>query len=305
MRPPPSPLLSRASSVSSLNALYITPVAARWLQTTRTARLLNIFERACNLVNQNNDVLAVVTSERGLTPFGLVIADSTPSPFQSLVESSPVIVEESRLSIGDLSISTNLASAWAPTPDWASLRALFSDEPDRLTQLAGLAFELASPGSLLDLYLPESVNDPNSISPALRKRIEQGANTLIEGLKRDGEDCLEGVRLLAGLGGGLTPAGDDFVVGALLAVWAGLYGPVRESLVRSIVETDAPLTTTLSAAYLHAAARGECIIYWHRLFAALQGSDTDELREATAALMSIGHTSGADGLAGFLAARLL
>jgi hypothetical protein len=301
--------LLRGLSVPSLNAAVITPAATRWLQTTRTARLLNIFDRACNVVNQDGNVLAIVTSERGLTPFGLVIAESDPSPFQSLVESSPVSVLGNRLSLGDLAIETGPASLWSPTPDWPDLRTLFAADPDKLRVLAAQVFELslfALPGSLLDLYIQADFDNPARISPALRSRASKGAFDLVQGLKiQDMELGLKGVRLLAGLGGGLTPAGDDFIVGTLLAIWAGLYGSGRDSLAQTIVEAAAPLTTTLSAAYLRAAAQGECISHWHHLFAALQGSDPEATRIAVKSLLSIGHTSGADGLAGFLAARIL
>jgi len=109
---------------------------------------------------------------------------------------------------------------------------------------------------------------------------------------------------LAGLGGGLTPAGDDFILGALLAAWAGLYGPSAPALAAGVAKAAAAATTTLSAAYVRAAARGECSAYWHRLFAALLQPQTGEAPAALAALLAVGHTSGADALAGFLAAGL-
>jgi hypothetical protein len=66
-----------------------------------------------------------------------------------------------------------------------------------------------------------------------------------------------------------------------------------------------PETTALAAAYLHSAARGECAAPWHDLFAAvLQPAPEPRqaaLSAAVAALLALGHTSGADGLAGFLA----
>ena len=61
-----------------------------------------------------------------------------------------------------------------------------------------------------------------------------------------------------------------------------------------------PRTTTLSGAFLRAAARGECSVSWHNLLGAL--GDGVEIRVATAAseVMAHGATSGADSLAGFL-----
>ena len=139
---------------------------------------------------------------------------------------------------------------------------------------------------------------------ALLDRAQRGAAQLVRGLLAGStEPCLAGAKVLAGLGGGLTPAGDDFIVGVLLATWAGLYGSGAEALCQPIVAAAAPLTTTLSAAYLRAAARGECMAQWHAFFEALLRSEAQAMRAAIRALMATGHTSGADALAGFLAVR--
>jgi hypothetical protein len=113
--------------------------------------------------------------------------------------------------------------------------------------------------------------------------------------------CRSTARQLAGLGGGLTPAGDDFLVGAMHAAW--LTRPPREAALLSEVIASAatPLTTRLSAAWLRAAARGEAAAPWHTLFEALAACDERALLAAARRILSIGHTSGADALAGCVA----
>jgi hypothetical protein len=106
------------------------------------------------------------------------------------------------------------------------------------------------------------------------------------------------VAWLAGLGGGLTPAGDDLLCGAMLAAW--LAHPDPAGFCRGVVETAVPRTTMLSAAFLHAAGRGECGAAWHRLLAALAAGADDEIAAATAAVLAHGATSGADALTGFV-----
>ena len=108
----------------------------------------------------------------------------------------------------------------------------------------------------------------------------------------------EGAAQLAGLGAGLTPAGDDFLCGLML--WAWLAHPDPEALCRVVVEAAAPRTTTLSAALLRAAGRGECSAAWHRLLAALATGDEGRILAATQRVLAHGATSGAAALAGFL-----
>ena len=61
-----------------------------------------------------------------------------------------------------------------------------------------------------------------------------------------------------------------------------------------------PAHNTFSGPFPRAAASGACGSDWHVLFSA---RDEDALAKAAARALAIGHTSGADGLAGFLAVR--
>ncbi len=115
---------------------------------------------------------------------------------------------------------------------------------------------------------------------------------------RDPAGCLAAARSLLGLGPGLTPAGDDCLVGWLAGAWtAGAAG-------RHLVDATGPgllaaatdLTGRLSRAFLAAAVSGEVAQPVHG-FALLP----DEAR--LAGLLAQGATSGADLLAGYLLAR--
>jgi hypothetical protein len=103
---------------------------------------------------------------------------------------------------------------------------------------------------------------------------------------------------LAGLGNGLTPAGDDFLTGIML--WAWLAHPDPASFCRSLLHVTVPRTTILSAAFLRAAACGECSDSWHVLLAALSEGTDAEITVAGRKILAYGATSGADTLAGFL-----
>jgi len=282
----------------TLDALFLAPAVRRWLSQTTAARVLNSFDRACNLINQDSDILALVASERGLTPFGAVVASEDRAPFRAASAASPVRVETTRLTIGDLQVEFESARMWNPTPNWVEVRWLLADDGELLGALAMTALDVAPRGSLLELFLRA---EARTMNPLMFEHARHGAVELVNGLRMGSvEKSVTGAKKLAGLGGGLTPAGDDFIVGVLLAMWAGLYGEGREQLGAAIAEAAAPATTLLSAAYLRSAAQGDCIIHWHSLFAALLRSEVNATRDAIQSLVSIGHTSGADALAGFV-----
>ena len=98
---------------------------------------------------------------------------------------------------------------------------------------------------------------------------------------------------LIGLGPGLTPAGDDFVGGAMIALRA--FG--RAALANRIAAWALPLAETntgkISRAHLACAAGGEGHEALHDLLCSFKEKDLKRLAR-------VGHTSGRDSAAGAL-----
>jgi len=133
---------------------------------------------------------------------------------------------------------------------------------------------------------------------ALRPRLDTLAERIAA---RDVDGTTAAAQALAGLGPGLTPLGDDILVGALHALWAvEADGELRDSLCGAILEGSAGRTTTLSTSWIRAAARGEAGRDWLPLLAALPTCSTKCTEAATIRVLSTGHSSGAASLVGFL-----
>jgi len=111
---------------------------------------------------------------------------------------------------------------------------------------------------------------------------------------------LEGaVSALAGLGPGLTPAGDDALAGMLLAMRAS-NGPDAEPLLHAAAARAR--TTALSLAFLRCAAAGQALAPAHRLLDAAARGDSGAALAAASAVAEVGATSGADFCYGLRAA---
>lgn len=121
-----------------------------------------------------------------------------------------------------------------------------------------------------------------------------GSGWLTDGIRATLADPERGADLLLGRGQGLTPSGDDALAGILLVHHAvGRAAPLAAA-VRSRLAT----TTAVSAALLDAAADGYAAPAVVALVeAALAGADATVTRTLPAVL-AIGHTSGADLVAG-------
>jgi hypothetical protein len=120
--------------------------------------------------------------------------------------------------------------------------------------------------------------------------------------KRAGSPLPEALAALLGLGEGLTPAGDDWLGGALIALHAlGGAGPAT-ALGTALLRQAPARTSVISAAHLRCAATGEGAAALHDVLAALWALDRAALAESLGRLDAIGHTSGWDALAGAAAA---
>lgn len=272
------------------------PVAARLRAGPQSGRLLTASPHACNLL-VGEEIIALVTAAVGDGPLNVVVAGEA-GLFAALEPGAAATLTAERIAVGDLRVELGGAAVWEPRPDWPALRARQAVIVQRLLLLR-VALRAAPAGSLLALLDPSL-----GVLPAAIERVGRQALVALQaGWAGDMARLREGAASLAGLGGGLTPAGDDLLCGWMLGAW--LAHPQPESLCQTIVEESAGRTTALAAALLRAAGRGECGAAWHGLFDALAARHAVlqpmDMVQAAAAVLAHGATSGADALAGLLA----
>jgi hypothetical protein len=290
-----------------IHAQTLTKKVNVWLATSHDPQILHIFDRACNLLNERREVLSMVTPEIGNGPFNVVVKDDVYFSEHLHLE-SPISVTADELRLGHLTINTTQARVWNPRPAWEMLHAqkskilhqlgslqtqvLFArrnvarnEETHALARGAGVAMGGKSPPlATTSAQLP--ITNCQSLLSSLRNS--------------DLPAAVIAAQKLAGLGIGLTPSGDDFLMGAIYAAWMIHPPEVTSVLAKAIADIAAPLTTSLSASWLRAAGKGEAGILWHEFFKALTSGHAHAIQLQMTQLLSIGHTSGADALAGFL-----
>jgi len=258
--------------------------------------VLAVFERACLLSTPGGEVLSLVLPAVDDGPLNVVV-EGEPGAFSGLAQAMRARLRDGQLTVGHVRVPLAGAATWEPRPEWERLRAAGAAAPARLEQLREVALARASRDSLLLLLAPHGGSGGGARPRAEVETARAAAADLAAGRAGDPARLEAAAWRLAGLGGGLTPAGDDFLVGAMLRAW--LEGPAPGAFCQAIAGVAAPRTTLLSAALLRAAARGECSAPWHRLLAALESGAPPA--PAVDAILAHGHTSGADALAGFLA----
>lgn len=249
------------------------------------------------MVSDDGHVLSLVTEAVGDGPFNLVLPDvdfSGHVSFSARVESSA-----DRLCIGEIEIDTRSARGWEARPDWQQIRMQTKRLRGNLAHILA-ALENSRPHEGLAGLTVDLAVERDTLTETLLRQARPSAEKLVFGLRAADESlCRQGARELAGLGGGLTPAGDDWIVGALVGSWV-LWSESEAARLGGVVTQAAQQSPALSYAWIRAAAEGECNARWHGLLGTLQGDDDSRIRIAAQSVLAQGHTSGADALAGFL-----
>ena len=260
--------------MQSINAPSLAPGVIDWLANSSCPRVLHVFDSACNLINARREVLSIVTPQIGNGPFNLVVEEDVLFSEHLGLQSS-ISISLDHLTLGNLTINTTGTKLWSPRPDWETLQTKRHDILYNVTKL---------PITNNQPLLPKSLT--TSFSSALATADISSALTITS--------------QLAGLGIGLTPAGDDFIMGAIYAAWIIHPYDIASILAQEISNTASPMTTSLSAAWLRSAGKGEAGILWHEFFDALISDDRAQFEESTGNILARGETSGADALAGFI-----
>ncbi len=144
------PRASISPAVQARTALLMAPRARRWLVEAPRARVLNVFARACNLVDERGAVLSLVSPQHGAGPFSLVLDGEL--DFRALIG------ERDRVTVGRASCSSG-DCGWMPArrrsrparPDWGRLHAGKDRVIARLPLVSRYLLEESPAGSLAGL----------------------------------------------------------------------------------------------------------------------------------------------------------
>jgi hypothetical protein len=115
------------------------------------------------------------------------------------------------------------------------------------------------------------------------------------------EQAAENARRLIGLGPGLTPAGDDLVLGALATANHLVSSPALASALAKTVQARVAYTTDISAQMLRDALQGEYHEILDDMIFTLAGDDLTAIAAALDRLVHVGASSGSDMAAGIAA----
>jgi hypothetical protein len=281
-------------------ATLIGPVAARAFGRARSGVVRAVFDRSLYLTIGEIWICAGPQS-LGAGPLNMLCEPWGRDAASGIwpEKGDPAWLNADTLQIGRaLTISLAAASEWRPRApqDWNHRDLAHGLAAFR----AALPHELPSEG--LGRLMVDTAREP---LPAVAAAAKPAADYLVDLVARVKTACsdmniVEPARLapLLGLGPGLTPSGDDFLGGAMIALALTGLASCRDVLWRALAPLAPSYTTDISRAHLAAAAEGLGNAALHTLLAAIMAGRPGAMREQIAAVAAIGHTSGWDALAG-------
>ena len=252
------------------------------------------FDRAVNFV-RGGRLVSVVSAEIGAGPANLVVEGSA----RDFCGTAPRLI----IRRGSVTLSDR-RHIIRRTPVYHS--DLARDEvPGRrfarnFQSLEKWVPQFSNPWNFVLLLDPHAAPGPNSLSRHFARRIRAGAKDMLDGLNNP-RRLARGARLLAGCGFGLTPGGDDFLAGTMIALHlAGNLTDTDYSRAIATIHAAARTRHRLSAHFLGLARDGFVAEPMKNLIGALLHGSAREVRSCGRRVLALGETSGADLTAGFV-----
>jgi hypothetical protein len=268
-------------------------IALNAIDYPKQGRVTALFERSFYIQTDDNWICFGALS-LSLGPLNLQTDAPTNINWQAsgLQLDDPVKVSATHIHVGNrFAFSYRDAEPWQPDP---------MTNFDNTTIAAGLAtltkqaHDMAPAEGLATFIFPNS-----SLTTALPSATTEIAKikNFIGARHSNAEDILEPVTALIGLGPGLTPSGDDFLGGIMIAL--NLLEEVEKCRVlASAVENAASATNDISRAHLNAAAQGVGAEPLHATIGDVISNRNHALKASLERLDAIGHCSGWDALTG-------
>ena len=273
----------------------------------------SIFRQACNVSLECDSLLTLLSSEKGNAPQGIRVRTPLNFTFRNQLCVGQAVACRGgilRITGSDLSIDLRPASPWHV--DLKGLRvALHQHNTAQAWATAWLELGRHRRGDGISAMLaPIQEPKQNPVTQyaiqALLGKTVQAVPALIEATRTFRiDDAITALRSLVGLGPGLTPSGDDFIVGYLAGLWSTAGGDLSRlrfiSSVGAWLSRSAAGTNAISRSFLTSAVSGNICEPLATLAQRIgQANSMDSVREAAGAALRVGNTSGADGVLGLL-----
>ena len=295
----------RTIAANSIGSLVPSALPGADACLARWGRVHSVFRHACNLEMVDGTLLTLLTLKQRNLPHGIRCTVPVAEGFHAYLQPGQAVVAEQTLlclPAAELEVDLSSAARWHGTVANCPIDTESACTTEALSTIRAGLCDVAPVGGIASLLLNDSACH-DRMALAIRARLLTTLPLLALATKhQDYVKASFALERLVGLGPGLTPSGDDFIVGYLAALRArcnrerriehllqGLIGPVRLLAKR---------THAISRQFILNAAAGEFCESLVSIVRAI--SRQQDVVEHAAAAAHIGHTSGTDSMMGLL-----
>ncbi len=273
----------------------------------KNATVHSVFARACNIETQDGTLVTLLDYRLGNAPHG--IACEVPDSFAFNSEIRPgtkVSVRDGELTLEQTALVVDLSRAvrWSGAPSQHAVDPTSRATRNSLAMIWRMLQDSSRSRGLFACWsLPNETASP--LHAALLRRLAVCLPLLARGtVARDATTIVKALSAMIGLGIGLTPSGDDFIVGYLAALWSQSSRdatlPPLLGLLRAPLESMIAKTGAISRQLILDASAGQFSEPLVDLVRAIADGDDERVAITAARALRIGHSSGADALLGLL-----
>ncbi len=267
------------------------------------AQVHSVFPRACNFETDSGELVTLLAPGSGNLPHGIRCALPFAPLYTRLRQGQAATLEGAALRIpaADFVMDFSRAAVWNGTLA-ASPGLRGAGTQGALGELCE-TLRARAPDLGVAPALFSSSNPHSTLERALVARMGQTLPILARATAtNDSDTVVSAFSALVGLGTGLTPAGDDFIVGYFAALWSRSYRePGIAALLRALAVPVGQLslhTNAISRQMLLDALQGQ---FAERLTEVVRSvCDGGDVAGAVMRALEVGHSSGADVLCGLL-----
>jgi hypothetical protein len=266
------------------------------------AVIRSVFDSAVNLRLAHEDrLITVLLSDHYELPQGIRIA-AKDTPLHSLVLGQRAAARGGVLRFDSFPLTIDLRGA----PVWrCPVRELHTDMSADSTQAAwSRVWKLLNQGQRLRSteIIADDLFRSKTGSPLSQKMSGPVTQLIASTEQFDLETAIQAAQEIVGLGPGVTPSGDDLLIGFLTALWSlARENHPQVSFIDSFgsaLMRIAARTNEISRTYLYHATRGQFSSSLSNLAQAIARNSAVE--QATQLAMRVGHSSGMDSVTGLL-----
>lgn len=271
------------------------------------ASVHSVFQSAMNLrLNDEHGLLTLIASGEGDLPRGIRLDTPEGFSFEGFQTGEPAVCRDEVLYFENSTLTIQLSGARRWKCDLPTLKC---DVTDPMVSTAwSFVWDALNKRQRLkesEIVAEDLFRLGDTMRAGISRRVGEAMRDLFHATRHHELSDVSAIKSLIGLGPGLTPSGDDLLVGYMAGLWCTVRDhSERAQFISGLGKTIIRLsenTNDISRTYLYHAVQGQVSSRLANLAHAIcGGANPERLIELAETAMSVGHTSGMETVTGLL-----